>query len=1341
MKTNSNPSIDPLDPTVNPVSLRIVESLRKDSNTEPQLITIPTYQSSAPQAEHPGINYEDFAPYFKRNFFNYVPEVTEEQRAQNQPSSEQVLRSAGKFIGKTALNTTGGLAGTVYGGIEALANWDFSKMYNNEVVNKIEELKAKMDEAFPVYKTQEFTESGFFKKLFMHPAQFSDEISDALAFTAGAAVTSIITGGIMNATLPVLAMRTLNTLDKTSKAIQGINQLNKLKVLRGITESSRLTGQLFFGANYESIVETKHSMMELEKNLRIAGVPENEIEEIINQAEKFSWATNMGVVGASNFLQFPKIFRLSYGKELSGLRPSDILFEGNKAVAAYTKASKVGKALRTTATAFEKPFIEGVGEEGIQTVISEVSKDYWSRKNDPEARDTVNLFLDSLVKGFKESYGTKEGWNQIGIGMLIGGMGVPGRGIFPGKYGKDVITDKDGNIISEKRREIWQGGIIGSFQEQSNKRAQIDKIVDELNKNPDVLPVIKSYYEGLIRDISIQKDLDRVLEIKDKFEWKNLKNEQVYNWIRTRVKAGLEDVAKDQISKLKDLTAEEFSIELFGADSEVRVNEEEKNKIIEHLLSKVDEIVEATKLVDRTYQTSYKDKEQDPVREQLIYTISGLKDLDQRESQIYERLSKLTNGIINEKLIRPLHYGTYEQIINALKSSVIDAQGEQKQILEELIKIYENFRQSTKDNKGYDINNLNKEENELMKIWMQKHPTEFTIHNKEVTEMIGDLKKIKERRQAFIDQYNYLFTTDGKTKLKTQEEEIQPEEEIQEEFIEEESFDNKIKNLLEIQKTQPLYITHKGKQLKGKLVVNPDNNSVKFITDKIDNKKITFIINEKNVDLIKPIIKSEEEKEEEIFEALEIVTRAFEKVLNERYKEQKELINELEELDNKLFDERLKLIKAQKDLDFKNFDKRTKAYKETKRLIEVHKETIELYKNYKEKLEQRLKDLQQTTQVIENFIITIQSQKFTKEELNAQYKLLQQIIKFHKNETLEELNNLIELTINHIDQTEQKIKLLEDQLIELELLLEQHKEWAEFIDDFIKNKEEFIRTHYGKRAPLRYDIDVVNNFLDWAEKNQKNPNNPLYKKPSIKVLIETLKELTEAEGLRTEIGEIINKLTKEDSAGSIPFTKYELEILKAQLERQYKELKELNDKLELIKTARIIDATWKGATNYFKQVKADIEELKEELRRKKHEQEKNDAIEPDTLSDKEKYNELQTDLKRSEPLSTSGRGYKTKIENGKPVYVRDENGKLIPKENYSEVNFEKFKDKIDISENDLYVKFVTSDKNPEYFTEGELAAEGIVKYVLSKLTEKKIDADKIIADILANKDLSKQVEL
>ena len=147
-----------------------------------------------------------------------------------------------QFIGKTAVNTVGGVVGGFYGIGSAIANKEFRKVYDNKVNTFLDSMSAKIDEANTVNVSRE---DNFASNLFSFNT--IKGIGDAGSFIAGAVASEIIMQTLGNAiggsgvlTLPGRMAALANRSGRISKLASLGSQVTG-KTLRGFKEAAKLT--------------------------------------------------------------------------------------------------------------------------------------------------------------------------------------------------------------------------------------------------------------------------------------------------------------------------------------------------------------------------------------------------------------------------------------------------------------------------------------------------------------------------------------------------------------------------------------------------------------------------------------------------------------------------------------------------------------------------------------------------------------------------------------------------------------------------------------------------------------------------------------------------------------------------------------------------------------------------------------------------------------------------------------------------------------------------------------------------------------------------------------------
>ena len=128
-------------PQTNPnvVLERIANQLKNNpiQNPSAQNLGTSTVQSAFGTYVHPGVSNDEFAPYFDRGLYNYIPGVTEQERAINQSKWE----ATGHMLGQVATNivpqTLGSIASMVDIGDYGFFNLEANGTYLDKAMNFI----------------------------------------------------------------------------------------------------------------------------------------------------------------------------------------------------------------------------------------------------------------------------------------------------------------------------------------------------------------------------------------------------------------------------------------------------------------------------------------------------------------------------------------------------------------------------------------------------------------------------------------------------------------------------------------------------------------------------------------------------------------------------------------------------------------------------------------------------------------------------------------------------------------------------------------------------------------------------------------------------------------------------------------------------------------------------------------------------------------------------------------------------------------------------------------------------------------------------------------------------
>ncbi|MCA9748189.1 MAG: hypothetical protein KC414_03730, partial [Romboutsia sp.] len=534
---------------------------------------------------------------------NYIHGVDNADRlSKTQSGFEKWTNGITKFVGKTTLNILDGTMGTVNGLAQGLSEGSFSAVYNNDFSKWVDDMNTRMDYQLPNYKSVQERDMNFLQS--MGTANFwADDFLGGMSFMLGTmgseALWALATGG---ASLPSsiakvgfrLGAKTLLKegaeglgkafLKNPSKLMKAYNRTIPLSTAGKIFNNTRF---LYTSAGYEAGVEARHSLNESIESFydsyqnSMNRMPTNEeyssfMDDAVSNANKV-FAANVALVGASNLAQFGGYFGVGTGmsKAMSNAVGKTFGLGFKKTFDAAEKrfiaeALNPNKFQRITGSilrTLESPFIEGFVEEGGQSVISNTSKKWLASRYNPDSLQENYSFIDAATDSFKETYGTKEGFKEVGLGMLIGFVGSAGkRSEYTGKrtmfgigdFAQEVVHNKalaeQYNIRTNKFTQA-NDALLKRLVTTNQFNTFLRKSNEEANKGDNLKSSIywdaSQYSKMLIEDQAGMLedsigDFKRVMEntsteeLMDKY---NLSEEQVENYKEAMINNYTENVA------------------------------------------------------------------------------------------------------------------------------------------------------------------------------------------------------------------------------------------------------------------------------------------------------------------------------------------------------------------------------------------------------------------------------------------------------------------------------------------------------------------------------------------------------------------------------------------------------------------------------------------------------------------------------------------------------------------------------------------------------------------------------------------------------------------------------
>lgn len=390
---------------------------------------------------------------------SYIPGVDNDTRlSRSQGRTEKWMRGLGKFVGKAALYGLGGVIQPFYGIYAGVSRGNFNAVFDNDFTRWLDDQDKKMDYGLAHYYNREERDMNFLQS--MTTANFwSNDFLSGLAFTAGAMLSSAVYSGAGLMNLARTGARAGVALARIGKAASDTKKafgvyLRAARTGRRIGKGLDTLAFLGTSTSWEASVEARSMLMEAEENFRQSyrnaygrEVPYEELMKFRADnanAANAVFAANVGILSLSNIAMFGDMFGMDLGvdkfikRNIFGVGAERM---DNGMLRAITP-KKWQKVAGNTFNIIKRPVSEGLYEEGLQGVASKSAEDWVESRYNPMAIRQNIGYMEAIKNGFKETYGSSQGWKEIGIGMIIGS--VMGGKTFGGikEWSQDMSRNK-----------------------------------------------------------------------------------------------------------------------------------------------------------------------------------------------------------------------------------------------------------------------------------------------------------------------------------------------------------------------------------------------------------------------------------------------------------------------------------------------------------------------------------------------------------------------------------------------------------------------------------------------------------------------------------------------------------------------------------------------------------------------------------------------------------------------------------------------------------------------------------------------------------------------------------
>lgn len=549
----------------------------------------------------------------------------EEQSAFNRIGNALVNNAV--IAGTTAISGTIGL---LYGAVDALANQELSRLYDNPVNREMLEWQEAAAQAAPNYYKKGYEESSIWKKL--GTSMFWADLIKNLGYTEGMMIPAMLTGGALVGAPAAVQMIGSSLAGAVSEASIEALQAKQDKLY---SEDSKIASEYNQAVRLARTPEER-AFIEQEYQKYVT-----QIEDDANQAGNSVLGYNMALLTATNALEWGKLFT-----------------RGNKASRAALKAKERSAGIRPSENGLsldiEKPWVataKNLGRRGYQAFAEgseEVLQDVAVRAADlnpeynsfnesifnPEKRELADNSLQALGMAFSQAMKDPETATNFAMGFFTSVLGSPRfRAPKEGGQWRSPLTMEGG--VTEFMRER---------RDYNRRRA----IVNDINTRM-ADPKFQEYYNGLVRDMDLTEKANQALEAGDEFNFQNYQFASMVSDVIMLDNVGQGKMLDDIIDRASNMSDEEvqglIDSGLFQQNGNPMSIADARQKIQENA-SKMKALSQQHREMKEALEASKNGPEfSKDALENLIYAKMQIENWRERQKQITDEIAQMYKSL------------------------------------------------------------------------------------------------------------------------------------------------------------------------------------------------------------------------------------------------------------------------------------------------------------------------------------------------------------------------------------------------------------------------------------------------------------------------------------------------------------------------------------------------------------------------------------------------------------------------------------------------------------------------------------------------------------------------
>lgn len=507
-------------------------------------------------------------------------------RAERQPWYAQLGAGLVKTASLAATTFIDGIAGLIYGiGAAGIAAFDdnysaseaFSKLWDNDVSNALQNWNNAMEEWLPNYRTEEELNNAWYQNL--GTVNFwADNVLKNIGFTVGA----FYSGGAFTKSLKATKLLKGDIGAQVLGSVYSAVNEGRIEANNNSDDWEKLERQKIddaFLTRLEDAGITVSSEEELAEYTAADPLYQKQIDNLADRKAKMGLTDFIGntvLLSLDNMYSFGKLYKrgfenaktiaqkrvtreaLNEGLEQAAREADDVIGGIVKDGAEYsfkkiTTKQAIGRGLKIG-------LVEG-NEEMLQAMLSEFSGNmqsadspdaYYEAMTNPDAELKTQDMLTSVTKAFVNTYGNSDRWEEFAVGALTGLFGMP-------TFGK--VANSDANTwIGRGKKFGVSGGLFGEIGNANRTNAEGQEAVDYMNR---YLRKLQDQKRHFVQSQSFTDAMDGYAEAGDTFEYKNAEDNEDFAAISRFAKVGrlkdLRDIVKQDFENISDEELEKIA--------------------------------------------------------------------------------------------------------------------------------------------------------------------------------------------------------------------------------------------------------------------------------------------------------------------------------------------------------------------------------------------------------------------------------------------------------------------------------------------------------------------------------------------------------------------------------------------------------------------------------------------------------------------------------------------------------------------------------------------------------------------------------------------------------------